>query len=81
MSTRLIGWRQIGNKIDRGRTWIFAKARTGEFPAPLDLPDLPGKALWCEQEVDSWVAERMATARARAEAKARAAPADARPAA
>lgn len=79
MATRLIGWKQIRNKIDRGRTWIFAKARAGEFPAPLDLPDLPGKALWDEQEVDAWIAERIAMARAQAEAKSHTAPADARP--
>ena len=78
---RLIGWRQISAKIDRSRTWIFSKARSGEFPRPLELDDLPGKALWSEQEVDAWIAERIAGARVRAEARARKAADDARPAA
>lgn len=79
MSTRLLNWRQIGERINRSRSWIFAQVRAGKFPAPLDLPDLPGRALWEESSISFWLEQQVAAARARAEARARAASADVRP--
>jgi len=76
---RLIGWRKVADKIDHQRSWIFQAVREGRFPPPIDAPDLPGKALWSEQAVDAWIAERIAGAQARAETKASTAP-DSRPA-
>lgn len=71
MNTRLVNWRQIGERINRSRSWIFAQVRAGKFPAPLALPDLPGRALWTEKSVSDWLDQQVAAAKARAEARAR----------
>jgi len=81
MNTRLLNWRQIAERINRSRSWIFAKVRAGEFPRPLDLPDLPGRALWEEKSISDWIEQQVTAAKARAEAKARAVPGDVRTAA
>ena len=80
MNTRLLNWRQIAERINRSRSWIFQAAREGRFPPPLDCPDLPGRALWEETSVQSWLEQQVAAARVRAAAKASTAP-DSRPAA
>lgn len=79
MSTRLLNWRQIAERINRSRSWIFAQVRAGKFPAPLDLPDLPGRALWEETSISGWLEQQVAAAKARAEARAGTAPDGARP--
>lgn len=73
MATRLLNWRQIAGRINRSRSWIFEQVRAGKFPEPLDLPDLPGRALWDEETISSWLDQRVAAAKALAEAKAHAA--------
>jgi len=79
MSTRLLNWRQIAERINRSRSWIFAAVRARRFPPPLDLPDLPGRALWTEASISDWLDQQVAAAKARAEAGARTAPGSARP--
>ena len=76
---RLLSWRQVGERINRSRSWIFQAVRDGRFVAPITAPDLPGRALWEESSVQSWLEAQLAAGKARAEAKGHTAPADARP--
>lgn len=54
MAKRLLGVRNVCDKIGFCRSWLFEKVRKGEFPAPLALPGF-GKNLWPEDLVDSWI--------------------------
>jgi predicted DNA-binding transcriptional regulator AlpA len=65
MSKRLITWRQIREgKINRGRTWIKARAAAGKFPKPVIEGSGSGGDLWDEEEVDHWIVTFIASARA-----------------
>jgi predicted DNA-binding transcriptional regulator AlpA len=64
MSQRLIDLCQIREeKISRSRAWIYAEIAKGQFPKPLPLRN-SSKNLWDEAEVDQWLAEFIAKARA-----------------
>lgn len=66
MTRRLITLRRIRQeKIDRSRSWIFAKIAAGEFPKPLDLGGR-GPNLWDEGAIDDWLENFIWAAQSRA---------------
>ena len=77
--TRLLNWRQVAERVNRRRSWIFAAVREQRFPAPIPAPDLPGRTLWTEQSIEDWLLAQIAAGKAQAEAKTHTAP-DAQPA-
>lgn len=65
MAKRLISLKQIrSEKIDRGRSWIFARVAAGDFPKPVIVQAGSGGNLWAEEEVDAWLQQYIAKAQA-----------------
>lgn len=62
---RLIRLREVLLKTGMSRSAVYAAIQAGTFPAP--IPILPGgrSTAWVEHEVDSFLRERIAAARAK----------------
>ena len=43
------------------KTAVYARARRGEFPSPVSIG--PRTSAWVEEEVQEWIARRIAAAR------------------
>ena len=58
---RLLSIREVQKKIGgKGRSWIYAQMKRGEFPKQVTLG--PGSVAWIEAEIDAWI-ETLAKAR------------------
>lgn len=52
--------RQVGARINRGPSWIWAAVRRGDFPAPRRLS--PRCTRWDSCAVDQWIEQQFADA-------------------
>lgn len=61
---RLIRLREVLTKTGLSRSAVYAAIQAGTFPAP--IPILPGgrSTAWPEHEIDAWLRDRIAAARA-----------------
>jgi prophage regulatory protein len=57
-STRLIRLREVLPRVGLGKTAVYARISTGEFPKPVDLG---GVVAWVESEVDAWIESKIAS--------------------
>jgi prophage regulatory protein len=57
---RLESVRQVGGRIGRGASWIWAAVRRGEFPAPVRFSSRCTR--WDSFSVDKWIDEQFAEA-------------------
>lgn len=48
--------RQVGARINRGTSWIWAAVRRGDFPAPRRLS--PRCTRWDSRAVDQWIEQQ-----------------------
>ena len=55
----LLRRREVELKTGKSRAAIYAAIREGTFPAPVQIG--VNSVAWLEAEVDTWIAERMAT--------------------
>ena len=61
MPMKLIKMPVVMNRVAMSRTNLFIKVKEGTFPAPISLG---ARAIaWVEEEVDEWVAARIAASR------------------
>lgn len=51
---------QVMERIQRGRSWIWAAVRRGEFPAPRRLS--PRCTRWDSASVDQWIEKQLGDA-------------------
>jgi prophage regulatory protein len=58
MAKRFLGIRKVEDKVDKKKSWIYEKARKGEFPSPVRLNERC--TVWIEDEIDEWMDERIA---------------------
>lgn len=56
---RLIRRKEVQIKIGMGASSIYAEMAKGRFPKPVFLSEK--RVAWVESEVDSWIAERIAS--------------------
>ena len=56
--SRLIRRREVENRTGLARSSIYDLIRAGRFPAPVRLTE--STVAWVEQEVDDFIAERIA---------------------
>lgn len=52
MSKRFINLPAVENKTALKKSSIYAKVKTGDFPAPIKLGV---KTVWIESDIDSWM--------------------------
>lgn len=55
---RLEDVRQVGARIGRGASWIWAAVRRGDFPAPKRLSGRCTR--WNSRQVDEWIERQFA---------------------
>lgn len=60
---RMEGVRQVGARIDRSPSWIWAAVRRGDFPAPRRLS--PRCTRWDSRAVDRWIEDQFANGEAK----------------
>ena len=53
---RILRMTDLPDKVGLGRTNIYQRIRTGEFPRPVDLGG--GRVGWKESDLDQWIADR-----------------------
>ncbi|WP_322527826.1 AlpA family transcriptional regulator [Salinicola sp. LHM] len=58
LGNRLLRRREVELKTGKSRSAIYAGVRNGTFPAPVPIGDK--SVAWLEEEVDSWIAARLA---------------------
>ncbi|WP_110601529.1 helix-turn-helix transcriptional regulator [Salinicola lusitanus] len=58
LGNRLLRRRDVELKTGKSRSAIYAGVSNGTFPAPLPIGDK--SVAWLEEEVDSWIANRLA---------------------
>lgn len=58
--SRLISLGTIQEKLDRSKSWLWARIAAKDFPAPVVRGS---KALWLESEVDRWMVDFVAKER------------------
>jgi prophage regulatory protein len=60
-NARLLRLPEVKRQVGLGRSSIYAKAKAGEFPAPVNLG---GRAVaWLDHEIQSWIDARVADSR------------------
>ncbi|MFV3386028.1 helix-turn-helix transcriptional regulator [Pseudomonas sp. NY15364] len=59
VGNRLLRRREVELKTGKSRAAIYAAIREGTFPAPVQIG--LNSVAWLEAEVDTWIAERLAT--------------------
>ena len=59
VGNRLLRRREVELKTGKSRAAIYAAIREGTFPAPVQIG--VNSVAWLEAEVDTWIAERLAT--------------------
>jgi len=58
LGNRLLRRREVEMKTGKSRSAIYAGVSNGTFPAPVPIGDK--SVAWLEEEVDSWIAARLA---------------------
>ncbi|MDF3920127.1 AlpA family transcriptional regulator [Salinicola salarius] len=58
LGNRLLRRRDVELKTGKSRSAIYAGVSNGTFPAPVPIGDK--SVAWLEEEVDSWIAARLA---------------------
>lgn len=54
---RLIGLREVCDRTNRSKAWVYASIQRGEFPKQVPLG---GRAVaWVEREVNDWIAQKI----------------------
>jgi prophage regulatory protein len=61
MPDRVLKLHEVEERTGCRRSFIYAKARCGEFPSPIKLSRRSSG--WLESEVDSWVKARVTASR------------------
>jgi len=55
---RLIGISEVQHRISRGKSWIYAKLKSGDFPKPIQM--CASKSIsWVETDIDDWIASQI----------------------
>lgn len=55
---RMIRLTEVMRKVGMGRTWIYNKVASGDFPQPVNYG---GRAVvWIESEIDDWLLQQIA---------------------
>ena len=57
---RLSSLRQVQNRVPFSRSTIYAKVRTGDFPAPIKISD--NRVAWDDDAIDQWIANKLSAA-------------------
>ncbi len=57
----IIRLKQVQTRTGRSRSSIYADAKVGRFPAPINIG--PRAVGWLETEINEWLAERIAASR------------------
>lgn len=52
----------VKQAVGFGRTAIYEKIKTGEFPAPYPLSDNGRAVAWASDEIDNWIESRIQAA-------------------
>lgn len=58
LGNRLLRRREVELKTGKSRSAIYEGIRQGTFPAPVPIGE--NSVAWLEEEVDGWIAERLA---------------------
>ncbi|RKR03552.1 AlpA family transcriptional regulator [Kushneria sinocarnis] len=58
LGNRLLRRKEVERKTGKSRSAIYAGVSDGTFPAPVPIGD--NSVAWLEEEVDSWIASRLA---------------------
>ncbi len=58
LGNRLLRRREVELKTGKSRSAIYAGVSKGTFPAPVPIGDK--SVAWLEEEIDGWIAERLA---------------------
>lgn len=61
MQTSLLRLPEVQRRVGLGRSSIYRDVKAGTFPAPIRVT--PGAVAWVSDEIDRWVAGRIAAAR------------------
>lgn len=61
---RMLRIDQVTDRLAVGRTTVYALVSTAGFPKPVRVS--PGRVAWPEDEVDAWLAARVAAQRQQA---------------
>ena len=59
---RLIRRKEVQSKTGLGASSIYAEMAKGHFPKPIVLSER--RVAWVESEIDTWIAERIASRKA-----------------
>ncbi|MCX2524432.1 helix-turn-helix transcriptional regulator [Larsenimonas rhizosphaerae] len=58
LGNRLLRRREVELKTGKSRSSIYKGVSDGTFPAPVPIGD--NSVAWLEEEIDGWIAERLA---------------------
>lgn len=58
LGNRLLRRREVELKTGKSRSAIYESIRQGTFPAPVPIGE--NSVAWLEEEIDGWIAERLA---------------------
>lgn len=61
-SRRFLRLHAVKQAVGYGRTAIYEKIKTGEFPAPYPLSDNGRAVAWASDEIDNWIESRIQAA-------------------
>lgn len=57
---RLHSLREVQQRVPFSRSTIYAKVRSGDFPAPVKISD--NRVAWDSTVIDAWIADKLAAA-------------------
>jgi prophage regulatory protein len=59
---RFIGISEVQHRISHGKSWIYAKIKSDEFPKPIRVGT--SKSIrWIEADIDEWIAAQISATR------------------
>lgn len=61
-SRRFLRLPDVKQAVGFGRTSIYEKIKSGEFPAPYSLSNNGRAVAWASDEIDSWIESRIKAA-------------------
>lgn len=62
---RFIRFREVHKKVGASKATLYRWMQRGTFPRPYPLDDWGHSVAWLEEEVDSWINDRIAARKAR----------------
>ena len=62
LSRRFMRLPAVKQAVGLGRTAIYEKVKTGEFPAPYSLSNNGRAVAWASDEIDRWIESRIQAA-------------------